>query len=202
MGPALRRGPLRVRPAHVRARGSEPGRVHPRRRRRPAGGELRSGATRARRPRLSRGRRGLRHLAHARDRPPRRERPEAGETSCRRRLVILAGYEPLLELATGGMATLYVALRTGAYGFEHLVALKRVHRRLLAQRDVFQMFMDEARIASLIGHPNVVPVVDVPEVTGELVLVLEYVESVALADLLAAARRAGERVEPSVVSRI
>ena len=75
----------------------------------------------------------------------------------------LGNYEPLLELASGGMATVYVARQIGAAGFERIVVVKRVHPHLLGNRDFYDMFRDEARVASLIRHPNVVPVIDVVE---------------------------------------
>ncbi|MDP9001242.1 MAG: serine/threonine protein kinase, partial [Myxococcota bacterium] len=116
--------------------------------------------------------------------------------------VRLGSYKPLLELASGGMATVYVAKQVGAAGFERLVVIKRVHPHLLSNRDFYDMFRDEARVCSTIRHPNVVPVVDVAEVDGELFLVLEYVESLALSALLRAAAGRGERLEPAVVVRI
>jgi len=114
----------------------------------------------------------------------------------------LGPYELLLELASGGMAAVGLALRHGAGGFERLVVVKRVHRRFLDNESFLHMFRDEARLASSIRHPNVVPVIDVVEMPGELLLVMEYVESVSLAALLklAAARR--EAVPPAVVGAI
>jgi serine/threonine protein kinase len=111
-------------------------------------------------------------------------------------------YEPLIRLASGGMASLYIARHAGAGGFERLVAIKRVHRHLLGNREFCDMFLDEARISSLIRHANVVPVIDIAEADGELFLVLEYVESLSLAQLLAAAQAADELLPPPVVSRI
>ncbi|MEO7114084.1 MAG: serine/threonine-protein kinase [Polyangiaceae bacterium] len=102
----------------------------------------------------------------------------------------LGNYEPLLELASGGMATVYAARQLGAAGFERLVVVKRVHRHLLGNRDFFNMFRDEARIAALIHHPNVVAVSDVVEAEGELLLVMEYVEGSSLSTLRGAAREA------------
>ena len=111
-------------------------------------------------------------------------------------------YEPLIRLASGGMASLYVARHAGAGGFERLVAIKRVHPHLLGNREFCDMFLDEARISSLIRHSHVVPVIDIAEADGELFLVLEYVESLSLAQLLAAAYAADELLPPPVVSRI
>src|SRR4051812_18066291 len=103
----------------------------------------------------------------------------------------LGAYVLLLELTTGGMATVYVAKQGGAAGFERLVIIKRVHRHLLQMSEFYDMFRDEARVASLIRHPNVVSVDDVVESAEELFLVQPYVESVSLAHLLEAARKAG-----------
>ncbi len=112
----------------------------------------------------------------------------------------LGNYEPLLELASGGMATVFIARHVGAKGFERLVVLKRVHPHLLGNREFTDMFTDEARIASLIHHPNVVAVIDVVESENELLLVMEYIESVALSTLLSKAKNVG--IPARIVVRI
>ncbi len=114
----------------------------------------------------------------------------------------LGNYEPLLRLATGGMAQVFVARQIGAAGFERLVVVKRVHKHLLANHDFHDMLRDEARVASLIRHPNVAPVIDVVESDGELFLVMEYIESAALSTLLKAATDAKTRVPPAIAARI
>jgi eukaryotic-like serine/threonine-protein kinase len=114
----------------------------------------------------------------------------------------LGNYEPLLELAAGGMATVYVARQVGAGGFERLVVVKRVHRHLLLNRDFYDMFKDEGRIAAMLHHPNVVPVTDVVELDGELFLVMEYVESTSFATLLSATEAMDQRLPAGVVGRI
>lgn len=86
------------------------------------------------------------------------------------------------------MAVVYAARQLGAAGFERLVVVKRVHRHLLGNKDFFNMFRDEARVAALIHHPNVVAVSDVVEAEGELLLVMEYVEGSSLSTLRGAAR--------------
>jgi eukaryotic-like serine/threonine-protein kinase len=114
----------------------------------------------------------------------------------------IADYQPLVTLGAGGMATVQVARHAAAGGVERLVVIKRVHAHLLAQREFCDMFLDEGRIASLIRHPNVVPVTDAVERDGEMFLILDYVESVTLADLLKHARDAGEMLPADVVVRI
>ena len=121
----------------------------------------------------------------------------------------LGNYEPLLELASGGMATVYIARQLGAAGFERIVVVKRVHRHLLGNREFYDMFRDEARVASMVRHPNVVPVIDVVEIRGaesnpesELFLVMEYVESCSLATLRKAAHEYGGRLPVPIVARV
>ncbi len=122
----------------------------------------------------------------------------------------LGNYELLQELAAGGMATVYVARQVGAAGFERLVVIKRVHRHLLNDDEFKTMFLDEARMASKIHHPNVVPVTNVVEEAGELFLVMDYVDAVTLSKLRFVASRNEEpnphgtvkRLSPPVVTRI
>ena len=114
----------------------------------------------------------------------------------------LGNYEPVLQLATGGMATVFVARQIGAAGFERLVVVKRVHRHLLSNHEFYDMFRDEARVASLVRHPNVAPVIDVVEADGELFLVQEYVESCALSTLWRSANDGGKPLSAAVAVRI
>ncbi len=117
-------------------------------------------------------------------------------------------YEPLLQLAAGGMATVHIARQLGAAGFERIVVVKRVHRHLLADRAFYDMFRDEAHVASMVRHPNVVPVIDVVEIgdaihdNRELLLVMEYVESASLSTIQRAVHEDGKRIPIPIVARI
>jgi len=83
-------------------------------------------------------------------------------------------YELCFELASGGMATVYLARVDGASGFEKLVALKRIHRHLAKEKKYVDMFLDEAKIASRITHPNVCSVFDFGHADGEYYIAMEY----------------------------
>jgi tRNA A-37 threonylcarbamoyl transferase component Bud32 len=120
----------------------------------------------------------------------------------RRALERFGDYELLGEIASGGMATLYVARHAGASGVERLVAVKRVHSHMLKEPGFRAMFQDEARMAALVRHPNVVRVLDVVETEGELLMVLDYVESVSLSALLWAMREGDEPLPLGVTVRI
>ncbi|HMI92720.1 MAG TPA: protein kinase [Polyangiales bacterium] len=69
-------------------------------------------------------------------------------------------YDICFELAAGGMATIYLARVDGPGGFRKLVALKCIHPHLVRQAGFVEMFLDEARLASRISHPNVCSVFD------------------------------------------
>lgn len=114
----------------------------------------------------------------------------------------LGNYELLLRLAVGGMATVYLARQIGAAGFERLVVIKRVHPHLLQNSQFHDMFREEARVASLLHHPNVVPVTNVVEYEGELLLVQEYVESTSVSHLMKALSLSGKRFPVPVAVRI
>ncbi|MFO0757106.1 MAG: serine/threonine-protein kinase [Byssovorax sp.] len=84
-------------------------------------------------------------------------------------------YELLYPFAQGGMATVWVARIQGKHGFEKLVAVKTILPHLASEPGFRTMFLDEARIASGIRHPNVAEVHDLGEELGTLYMVLEWV---------------------------
>jgi serine/threonine protein kinase len=98
------------------------------------------------------------------------------------------------EIASGGMAVVYFGKLLGPVGFCRPVAIKRLHKQLARDPGVRDMFIDEARLASRIRHPNVVPTLDVVDEHSELLLVMEYVHGESLQLLLRAMRQRNERV--------
>jgi len=114
----------------------------------------------------------------------------------------LGRYELLTEIASGGMATVYVGRQRGAGGFDRLVAVKRMHRHLASVPNLAAAFMDEARIASLVHHPNVVGVQDVHEHKGEHLLVMDYVDGTSLAALMTRAAEAKRAIPHPVAAYV
>jgi eukaryotic-like serine/threonine-protein kinase len=107
------------------------------------------------------------------------------------------------EIAAGGMATVHFGRVTGAAGFARLVAIKRLLPNFAKDPDFVTMFVDEARLASRIRHPNVVPTLDVVSDDGELLVVMEYVPGETLARILRAANASGQGpIPPGVASAI
>jgi len=94
-------------------------------------------------------------------------------------------YELLTALGKGGMAYVYLARKMGSGGFERLVAVKVMHRNIAADEEFVQMFLDEARLAARIHHPNVVSILDLGNDSDQLYMVMDYIEG----DTLAAIQR-------------
>jgi serine/threonine-protein kinase len=109
-------------------------------------------------------------------------------------------YRLCFELASGGMATVYLARLDGPHGFEKLVALKRVHPHLVSERRYVEMFLDEARIASAITHANVCSVFDFGESGGEYYLAMEYLVGEPLARLVRRAAASAEQRESPLLT--
>ncbi len=93
-----------------------------------------------------------------------------------------ARYELLRELASGGMATVFLARVTGPV--ERRVALKRIHPHLAKDQSFRAMFLDEARIVARIDHPNVCKVLDYGESEGEAFIAMELLSGVTLQRIL------------------
>src|SRR6202050_2134268 len=87
------------------------------------------------------------------------------------------------EIASGGMATVHFGRLTGVAGFARSVAIKRLHPQYARDPDFVKMFLDEARLAARIAHPNVVSTLDVVAVESEVFIVMEYVRGATLAHL-------------------
>jgi serine/threonine-protein kinase len=96
----------------------------------------------------------------------------------------LGRYTLLRELGSGGMASVYLAKVHLAEGVERLVALKTIHDELSGQPTFVDMFLDEARIASLISHPNVCTVHDFGQAGDTYYLAMEYLVGEPLSEVV------------------
>jgi len=111
-------------------------------------------------------------------------------------------YELIGEIATGGMATVFLARRGGVGGFQRFVAIKRLHPHLQNEPEFVEMFLDEARLAALIHHPNVVPILEVGENEVGYYLVMEYVEGDTLSRIVARTMSLGQLPPRHVMLRM
>jgi eukaryotic-like serine/threonine-protein kinase len=106
------------------------------------------------------------------------------------------------ELASGGMATVHCGRLIGPAGFARTVAIKRLHAHYAKDPEFVAMFLDEARLAARVRHPNVVPMLDIVTDSGEMLLVMEYVDGLSLSVLLRTLRAKGEAVPPALASAV
>jgi eukaryotic-like serine/threonine-protein kinase len=104
---------------------------------------------------------------------------------------IIGRYVLYDEIASGGMATVHYGRLLGPVGFSRTVAIKRLRPQFARDQEFVAMFVDEARLAARIRHPNVVPTLDVVATDGELYLVMDYVQGESLSRLLRASRAKG-----------
>jgi len=96
----------------------------------------------------------------------------------------------------------YLARLSGVAGFQRLVAIKRLHPHLAREREFVDMFLDEARLAARIHHPNVVPIQEIGQSERGYYLVMDYIEGDTAARLFARAAQSGSRVPLEVAVRI
>jgi serine/threonine-protein kinase len=111
-------------------------------------------------------------------------------------------YTIVRRLGSGGMAEVFLARVTGEAGFEKLVALKVLHKVFAAEANVVEHFLDEARLASRLTHPNIVQIADLGKAGDEYFIAMEYIEGADLELLLDRCREQGRPVELRVALHI
>ena len=104
--------------------------------------------------------------------------------------ITLGRYQLLSRLAIGGMAEVYLARQGELSGFKTLVVVKKVLPHLAEKPDFIAMFLDEARIASLLDHPNVVRITEVGRTDNEYFLAMELVQGKPLSAILQQSEKA------------
>jgi hypothetical protein len=112
----------------------------------------------------------------------------------------LGRYELLMPVAKGGMGQLWAAQLRGARDLEDIVAIKTLLPDLLDTSRSEQMFIEEARIASQIHHPNVVQALALGEEAGSLYLVMEWVHGEPLSRFCQQAAANGGLPIPVIVN--
>ena len=98
-------------------------------------------------------------------------------------------YRLVHQIATGGMAEVYLAKTRGVAGFEKFVALKMIHPNFSADEHFIQMLVDEAKISVQLQHVNIAQTFDLGRVGETFYLTMEYVDGCDLYKIL---RKASE----------
>ena len=101
-------------------------------------------------------------------------------------------YRPIAELGRGGMATVYLTVAQGPAGFNKFQVLKRLRPALAADPEFLQMFLEEARLAARVNHPNVVQTNEVGYDGQYYYIAMEYLDGQPLEAIL---RRTRDKAE-------
>jgi serine/threonine-protein kinase len=110
----------------------------------------------------------------------------------------LGRYQIIGRLATGGMAEVYLALSGELPGFRTLTVVKRILPHLASNGQFIRMFLDEARLAALLDHPNIVRIVEVGHDGEEYFLAMELVQGKPLSAVLRKAAREKRPASPAL----
>jgi serine/threonine protein kinase/Tfp pilus assembly protein PilF len=102
-------------------------------------------------------------------------------------------YLILDKIATGGMAEMYLAKMTSVEGFEKLVAIKKILPNLTEDKSLVKMFIEEAKLAAMLFHQNIVHIYDLGSMEGAYFIAMEYIHG---KDLRILSRKAKEKNLP------
>ncbi len=111
-------------------------------------------------------------------------------------------YQLLKKLATGGMAQIYLARQLGPEGFEKLLVVKRILPHLAENDDFITMFLDEARIAARLNHPNIVQIFDLGAQDDSYFIAMEFIHGEDVRRVWKHADKIGQPIPLALICRI
>jgi len=114
----------------------------------------------------------------------------------------LGRYTILGRLATGGMSEIYLARQSGPSGFTKVLALKVILPHLAEDPTFMLMFLNEAKLAALLNHPNVVQIFDFGQADEQCYIAMEYIDGQTLRGINRTLKRDGKRIPRHIALRI
>ncbi len=114
----------------------------------------------------------------------------------------LGKYRLLRLLATGGMGEVFLARQEGPAGFAKPAVVKRVLAHLAREPGFVEMFLDEARLAALLTHPNVIQIFELGEDQGTYFIAMEYLHGKSLRAIRQQAAAQKVPVQPGFVAAV
>ena len=114
----------------------------------------------------------------------------------------LGRYRVVDEIGIGGMASVHLARMDGPGGFQKWVAIKRIHPHLVEDQTFIHMFLDEARIAARISHPNVATVFDLGEHEDTYWIAMEYLHGEPLREVMRRTEELAAPMPPEIACRV
>jgi eukaryotic-like serine/threonine-protein kinase len=100
-------------------------------------------------------------------------------------------YSLLNRIAVGGMAEVFLARQEGLEGFEKTICIKRIRPHLTTQPNFVQMFLNEAKLAAQLNHPNIVQIYDLGRVNDSYFIAMEYISGRDMSRIIPKAEKAG-----------
>ena len=79
------------------------------------------------------------------------------------------------RIAVGGMAEIFLARQAGLEGFEKTIVIKRIRPHLSKQPNFVKMFLNEAKLAAQLNHPNIVQIYDLGKINESYFIAMEYI---------------------------
>lgn len=111
-------------------------------------------------------------------------------------------YRLLKRIGRGGMAEVFLARQLGPEGFDRKVALKRILPAFCSNPEFVEMFLEEARLAARLSHPNIVQILELGRVGAQYFIAMEYVKGCDLQTLLRIGRANQMMFPTEIVCRI
>ena len=109
-------------------------------------------------------------------------------------------YELLERIGSGGMAEVYRARMTGAHGFEKIVVVKKILPAYASNPSFVKMLVAEAKISSMLHHPNIVQTYELGEVEGQYYIAMEHVAGIDWLEVLTRCIERGSRPPTEIVA--
>lgn len=107
------------------------------------------------------------------------------------RPVTFGKYTLLERIAVGGMAEVFMAVQTGVEGFEKRLAIKRIRPHLSGEEAFLKMFLQEAKLAAQLQHPNIVQIFDLGRIGDAYFIAMEYIQGRDMSRVVPKAEKLG-----------
>ncbi|HEY1696580.1 MAG TPA: protein kinase [Polyangiaceae bacterium] len=114
----------------------------------------------------------------------------------------LGRYRVVDEIGVGGMASVHLSRMDGPGGFQKWVAIKRIHPHLVEDESFVNMFLDEARVAARISHPNVATVFELGKHEDTYWIAMEYLHGEPLREVMRRTEELGQPMPPEIACRV
>jgi serine/threonine-protein kinase len=114
----------------------------------------------------------------------------------------LGRYRVVDEIGVGGMASVHLARVDGPGGFQKWIAIKRIHPHLVEDDTFVNMFLDEARVAARISHPNVATVFELGRHENTYWIAMEYLHGEPVREIMRRTLEVGAPMPPEIACRV